>query len=89
MVRVGLRLHRVGVVKVGHELLCMKLRKIIIGAVSIASAGVMATAAQPEGWKRGGLLKGAGIPAPSGRYAVGCVDFMHQVGYPCHECPAW
>ena len=42
----------------------------------------MATAARrdPESWKRGGVLKGAGIPAPSGRYAVGCVDLMHQVG---------
>ena len=45
----------------------------------------MVTAAQRalEGWKRGGLFKGTGIPAPSGRYAVGCVDLMHQVSlYP-------
>ena len=39
----------------------------------------MATAAAAEGWKRSGLLRGVGIPAPSGHYGqVGCVDLMHQ-----------
>lgn len=32
-----------------------------------------------EGWKRqGGLLKGPGIPAPSGIYEVGCNHLMHD-----------
>ena len=57
------------------------VRVLGYGLKSDSSVGVMATAAQraPEGWKRGGLLKGVGLPAPSGRYAVGCVDLMHQV----------
>ena len=29
-----------------------------------------------EGWKLGGLLRGCGIPSPSGHYRVGCVDLM-------------
>ena len=37
---------------------------------------VMATS---EPWKAGGLLKGIGIPAPSGQHAVGCVDLMHHL----------
>ena len=32
-----------------------------------------------EGWKTGGVLKGPGIPAPSGQYRVGCVDLMCQL----------
>ena len=32
-----------------------------------------------EGWKTGGILKGPGIPAPTGQYRVGCVDLMHQL----------
>ena len=32
-----------------------------------------------EGWKSSGLLKGAGIPAPTGQHTVGCVDLMHRV----------
>ena len=32
-----------------------------------------------EGWKRYGLVRGAGIPAPTGKYAVGCVDLMHEL----------
>ena len=35
--------------------------------------------AMAEGWKTGGLLKGPGIPAPSGQYRVGCVDLMCQL----------
>ena len=31
-----------------------------------------------ESWKRSGLVKGIGIPAPSGQHPVGCVDLMHQ-----------
>lgn len=31
-----------------------------------------------EGWKTSGLLKGAGIPAPTGQHTVGCVDLMHR-----------
>lgn len=30
-------------------------------------------------WKTGLVLGMAGIPAPSGRYGVGCVDLMHQI----------
>ena len=30
-------------------------------------------------WARSGVLKGEGIPAPSGGRSVGCVDLMHQV----------
>ena len=30
-------------------------------------------------WKSGGLLRGVGIPAPSGQFTVGCVDLMQQV----------
>ena len=37
---------------------------------------VMAT---PEPWKASGLLKGIGIPSPSGQHAVGCVDLMHHL----------
>ena len=32
-----------------------------------------------EGWKVAGQKKGPGIPSPSGRYRVGCVDLMHQL----------
>ena len=35
-------------------------------------------AAVSEGWKRSGLLRGRGIPAPSGSFSVGCVDLMHK-----------
>lgn len=28
-------------------------------------------------WNRSGVIKGVGIPAPSGPYTVGCVDVMH------------
>ena len=30
-------------------------------------------------WNRGLVLGMTGIPAPSGRYGVGCVDLMHQI----------
>ena len=30
-------------------------------------------------WKTGLVLGMIGIPAPSGRYGVGCVDLMHQL----------
>lgn len=29
-------------------------------------------------WNRSGLVKGAGIPPPSGPHGVGCMDLMHQ-----------
>ena len=32
-----------------------------------------------EGWKTHGLLRGLGIPAPTGQYTVGCVDLMHKL----------
>jgi hypothetical protein len=32
-----------------------------------------------EGWKRFGLIKGPGLPAPTGQYSVGCVDLMHKL----------
>ena len=32
-----------------------------------------------EGWKTTGLIKGVGIPAPSGQYVVGCVDLMYKL----------
>ena len=32
-----------------------------------------------EGWKCSGLLKGSGIPAPTGQYTVGCVDLMQKL----------
>ena len=32
-----------------------------------------------EGWKRHGLVRGDGIPAPTGKYVVGCVDLMHEL----------
>ena len=32
-----------------------------------------------EGWKRFGLARGPGIPAPTGQFAVGCVDLMHKL----------
>ena len=32
-----------------------------------------------EGWKTSGLIKGIGIPAPTGQYTVGCVDLMHKL----------
>lgn len=44
-----------------------------------------------EGWKSSGLIKVAGIPAPSGQYQVGCTDLMQEGGllvrlfYPTNE----
>lgn len=35
-----------------------------------------------EPWTRSGLVKGIGIPAPSGERSVGCVDLMHKVNLP-------
>jgi hypothetical protein len=35
--------------------------------------------AMREGWKNSGLLKGLGIPAPTGQYTVGCVDLMQKL----------
>ena len=32
-----------------------------------------------EGWKRFGIIRGPGLPAPSGQFAVGCVDLMHKL----------
>ena len=32
-----------------------------------------------DGWKRFGLARGPGIPAPTGQFAVGCVDLMHKL----------
>ena len=48
-------------------------------------------AAAVEGWKSSGLIKVAGIPAPSGQYQVGCNDLMQEGGllvrlfYPTNE----
>ena len=42
-------------------------------AVNVMRSGVQ------EGWKSSGIVKGPGIPAPSGQYRVGCVDLMHQL----------
>ena len=36
-------------------------------------------AVRAEGWKSSGLVKGLGIPAPSGPRLVGCVDLMHRL----------
>ena len=38
----------------------------------------MAAEAQPEvpGWKKTGILKGIGLPSPSGKHRVGCVDVL-------------
>ena len=36
-------------------------------------------AVRAEGWKLSGLVKGVGIPAPSGPGRVGCVDLMHKL----------
>ena len=37
-----------------------------------------AAEAQPEvpGWKKTGILKGIGLPSPSGQHRVGCVDVL-------------
>ena len=32
-----------------------------------------------ERWKTTGLIRGLGIPAPTGRYTVGCVDLMQKL----------
>ena len=49
------------------------------GAGSRISAGQrFAGTVMAEPWKRSGLVKGIGIPAPSGQHPVGCVDLMHQ-----------
>ena len=32
-----------------------------------------------KGWKRFGMLKGPGLPAPTGQYNVGCADLMHKL----------
>lgn len=32
-----------------------------------------------DGWKRFGIVRGPGIPAPTGQFAVGCVDLMHKL----------
>ena len=36
-------------------------------------------AVRAEGWKSSGLVRGIGIPAPSGPRLVGCVDLMHRL----------
>ena len=36
-------------------------------------------AVRAEGWKLSGLVRGVGIPAPSGPSKVGCVDLMHKL----------
>ncbi len=53
-------------------------------------------AAAVDGWKRSGLIRGRGIPAPSGQHPVGCAHLMHKfeddtdtllvrLFYPCQE----
>lgn len=47
-------------------------------------------AAAHADWKTSGLIKGIGIPAPSGSYEVGCLHLMHQdlfmrLYYPAQE----
>ena len=32
-----------------------------------------------EGWKSFGIIRGPGLPAPSGQFAVGCVDLMQKL----------
>ena len=34
---------------------------------------------EQQAWKRNGMMKGDGIPAPTGSYEVGCVDLMHRL----------
>ncbi len=42
-------------------------------------------------WASYGILKGPGIPAPTGQYTVGCIDIMTETGtllrlcYPTHS----
>ena len=39
----------------------------------------MATAQESEAWKTFGWIRGQGIPAPTGKHVVGCVDLMHKL----------
>lgn len=45
----------------------------------ICCAVLSTTMAVREGWKTTGLIKGLGIPAPTGQYTVGCVDLMQKL----------
>lgn len=39
----------------------------------------MATTSESEAWKTFGWVRGQGIPAPTGKHVVGCVDLMHML----------
>ena len=47
-------------------------------AATSASTNARPLAHVVEGWKRGGLMKVHGIPAPTGPMEVGCLDVMHR-----------
>ena len=66
----------------------------VLSSLSVYQFNTMATST--EGWKRSGLIRGPGIPAPSGQYQVGCTSLMHKFAddtntllvrlfYPCQE----
>lgn len=44
----------------------------------LLSKSMASAAPRPEPWKSSGVVRGPGIPMPSGPYAVGCVDLMHR-----------
>ncbi|KAL5474021.1 hypothetical protein EMCRGX_G028593 [Ephydatia muelleri] len=48
-----------------------KINELVRSVTQVFKAGVQV-------WNRSGLVKGAGIPPPSGPHGVGCMDLMHQ-----------
>ena len=66
----------------------------VLSSLSVYQFNTMATST--EGWKRSGIIRGPGIPAPSGQYQVGSTNLMHKFAddtntllvrlfYPCQE----
>ncbi len=48
---------------------------LVLNSSTLSVIRVMA--AGGEVWKRNGVVRGVGIPSPSGQYSVGCVSLMH------------
>ena len=53
---------------------------VVLVAILYFACSRRRSASKMEPWQRSGWLKGEGIPAPSGRLDVGCVDLMLPEG---------
>ncbi len=80
---------RITIVKRQNKFLTAK-----VWLTSIINLDKMATSnneAAQRPWASYGILKGPGIPAPTGQYTVGCIDIMTETGtlmilyYPTHS----